>query len=80
MVFSLIHWWKSSVRLIRAMANKSLEWFREILENIRVDVDRSRYLEELQIATSSLCASDLVAIVPNLQLNIIFDCLNTSEK
>lgn len=62
------------------MATKSLEWFREILENIRVDADRSRYLEELQIATSSLNASDLVTIVPNLQLNIIFDCLNTSEK
>lgn len=62
------------------MATKSLEWFHKILENIRVDIDRSRYLEELHIATSSLNASDLVAIVPHLQLNIIFDCLNTSEK
>lgn len=59
---------------------KSLEWFRENYENIRINVDSVKYLEELQIAISTLGSQDLAQIVPQLQLEIIFDCFNTSDK
>ncbi len=58
----------------------NIEWFREIFENIRVDVDRLKYLEELQIAMSAHTSSDLSSVVPNLPLNVVFDCVNTTDQ
>ncbi|XP_065205852.1 26S proteasome non-ATPase regulatory subunit 5-like [Planococcus citri] len=59
---------------------KNLEWFQHNFSNISVDVDRVKYLEELQIALSTSRKQDLTAIVANLQLGVVFDCLNTTDK
>lgn len=58
----------------------NLDWFRENFENIRVDVDRMKYLDELQITVSTLNSKDLALIASQLQLDVIFDCINTSDK
>lgn len=59
---------------------KSLEWFRNNFNSLSVDPDRLKHLEELQIAVSTSNTADLKPIVSELQLGIVFDCLNTSEK
>lgn len=58
----------------------NLDWFRGNFENIRIDVDRMKYLDELQITVSTLNSKDLALIASQLQLDIIFDCFNTSDK
>lgn len=56
-----------------------LNWFHENFENIRINDDRGKYLEELQIAVSNLSQSDLMQLASELQLGIVFDALNTRD-
>lgn len=59
---------------------KSVEWFQNTIKNISIDIDRVKYLEELKIALIACSESELSAIKPHLDLEPIFDCLNTTDK
>lgn len=62
----------------------SQRWFDNIIEQIRVDADPAdcvAHLEELRIAIGTMSTSDhLLRIVERLPLEVLFDCLNSSDQ
>ncbi|GLG97513.1 hypothetical protein R5R35_011825 [Gryllus longicercus] len=60
------------------MAN--FEWFESKVSELRSDNERAQVLSELKLAVSSQNVSQQKYIAQNLQLDAVFDCLNSSES
>ncbi|KAJ9587033.1 hypothetical protein L9F63_019375, partial [Diploptera punctata] len=62
------------------MTANNFEWFQNAITTIsNDDNNRTQVLSELKLAISSLNVPQLRLITRSLQLNVIFDCLNSSD-
>nr|CAD7589999.1 unnamed protein product [Timema genevievae] len=59
---------------------ENFEWFRDTVAELTNDLERIRLLSELKLAISSLNSSQLKLIANSIPLEVLFDCLNSSEK
>ncbi|XP_075227143.1 26S proteasome non-ATPase regulatory subunit 5 [Lycorma delicatula] len=56
------------------------EFFARAFSNIASEIEVVNYLSQIKIALTSLNSSQVKYVATNLQLGIIFDCLNSSER
>ena len=67
-------------RLLWKMTANNFEWFQNTISKLSDDDNnRKQLLSQLKLAISALNIPQLRLITHSLQLDIIFDCLNSSE-
>lgn len=65
--------------LVKMTAN-NFEWFQMAVSKLSTDdLNRAQLLSEFKLAIGALSSAQQKLIVPSLQLENIFDCLNSSE-
>lgn len=57
-----------------------LEWFQKAFYNIIHDKDVINNLSDIKIALASMNSNQLRYTASNMNLNTIFDCLNSSAR
>lgn len=62
------------------MTANNFEWFQSTIMELSNDNNRTQLLSELKLTISALNIPQLRLITHSLQLDIIFDCLNSSQK
>lgn len=63
------------------MTANNFEWFQMAVAKLSTDeLNRAQLLAEFKLAIGALPSAQQKLIVPSLQLENIFDCLNSSEK
>jgi hypothetical protein len=62
------------------MTANNFEWFQTTVSKLSTDdLNRAQLLSEIKLAIGALPSAQQKLIVPNLQLENILDCLNSSE-
>jgi hypothetical protein len=62
------------------MTANNFEWFKSAVLNLSADdLNRTRLLSELKLAFGALNSAEQKLVIHGLQLDHIFDCLNSSE-
>lgn len=63
----------------RKMAG-NFEWFQNAVSNLSIDdSSRTRLLSEFKLAIGALSSAEQKLVIRRLELENIFDCLNSSE-
>jgi hypothetical protein len=62
------------------MTIENISWFHNIFNDIHNESKTVENLKELKIALSAMSPTHLAQLTPNLDLNVIFDSINSSDK